>query len=109
MAVTIKHATLTAEAAGETITTAFWDEDHEIVGLAVADVDGLQAALDDKADAAATQTALDDKADADLSNVTQAAARTKVGTGTMAYRNVTISTAEPSGGADGDIWFQVEE
>lgn len=27
--------------------------------------------------------------------------------GTMANRNVTISTADPSGGADGDIWFKV--
>lgn len=48
----------------------------------------------------------DDKADADLSNVSQSDARTKVGTGTMAYRAVTISTSAPSGGADGDVWLQ---
>lgn len=54
----------------------------------------------------ATQTALNSKADATLGNVTQANARTKVGTGTMAYRNVTISTAAPSGGADGDVWLR---
>lgn len=48
------------------------------------------------------------KADKDLSNVTQSDARGKVGTGTMAYRNVTISTSAPSGGTDGDVWLQVE-
>lgn len=31
-----------------------------------------------------------------------------VGVGAMAYRNVTISTGEPSGGANGDFWAQVE-
>jgi hypothetical protein len=35
-------------------------------------------------------------------------ARTGLGLGTMATRNVTISTSAPSGGADGDIWFQRE-
>lgn len=27
--------------------------------------------------------------------------------GSMAYRNVTISTGDPSGGADGDVWWKV--
>jgi hypothetical protein len=27
--------------------------------------------------------------------------------GTAASRNITVSTAQPSGGADGDIWFVV--
>lgn len=31
-----------------------------------------------------------------------------VGVGSMAYRNVTISTADPSGGVNGDFWAQVE-
>jgi hypothetical protein len=47
------------------------------------------------------------KAATDLSNVSQATARTKVGTGTAAYRNLTISTAAPSGGSNGDLWFKV--
>lgn len=33
-------------------------------------------------------------------------ARTNLGLGTSATHNWTISTAAPSGGADGDIWFQ---
>ena len=28
--------------------------------------------------------------------------------GSMAYRDVTFSTNEPSGGANGDVWFQYE-
>lgn len=36
----------------------------------------------------------------------QASARSGLGIGSMATRNVTISTAAPSGGADGDVWFQ---
>lgn len=27
--------------------------------------------------------------------------------GTMALRNITVSTSDPSGGVDGDIWFKV--
>jgi len=37
---------------------------------------------------------------------TQEAARTALGIGSMATRNVTISTDAPSGGADGDVWIQ---
>lgn len=47
------------------------------------------------------------KAETDLSNVTQAVARSKVGTGTNAYRNLTVSTGDPAGGADGDVHFKV--
>lgn len=36
----------------------------------------------------------------------QATARTALGIGSMATRNVTISTAAPSGGVDGDVWLQ---
>ena len=35
------------------------------------------------------------------------AARTALGIGSMATRNVTISTSNPSGGSNGDIWFKV--
>lgn len=34
------------------------------------------------------------------------AARTALGIGSMATRNVTISTTAPSGGVDGDVWIQ---
>jgi phage-related tail fiber protein len=37
---------------------------------------------------------------------TQATARTALGIGSMATRDVTISTAAPSGGVDGQIWLQ---
>ncbi len=43
-----------------------------------------------------------------LADTTGAAVRTEIGCGTMATRNVTISTSTPSGGADGDLWFQRE-
>lgn len=36
----------------------------------------------------------------------KATARSGLGIGSMATRNVTISTAAPSGGEDGDIWIQ---
>ena len=101
MPATIKHQTLTADTPDDTIRTTHWDEDHELVGTpdTLLGFNGAGEAIDvDPAGFAA----------ADLSNVSQADARAKVGTGTMAYRNVTISTAEPSGGNDGDIWFQVE-
>lgn len=39
-------------------------------------------------------------------STTPAAALTALGIGSMATRNVTISTAAPSGGASGDIWFR---
>lgn len=40
-------------------------------------------------------------------NATSAAgARTALGIGSMATRAVTISTASPSGGSDGDIWLR---
>lgn len=68
-------------------------------------VPALKSELDIAGVTAAVVTA---KASADLSNVSQSDVRTKVGAGTMAYRDVTISTSAPSGGADGDIWLQYE-
>lgn len=56
----------------------------------MAQVTGLQAALDAKAEAVHTHTA---------AQVT--------GLGTAATKNITVSTAQPSGGNDGDIWFVV--
>lgn len=47
------------------------------------------------------------RASADLSNVSQANARNKVGAGSMAYRNFTVSNTDPVGGANGDIHFKV--
>ena len=56
----------------------------------IAQVTGLQTALDGKAAASHTHS---------TAQIT--------GLGTAATRNITISTAQPSGGADGDIWFVV--
>lgn len=39
-----------------------------------------------------------------LANTTTA--RTNLGLGSIATRNVTVSTSDPSGGADGDIWIK---
>ncbi|WP_108459200.1 hypothetical protein [Devosia naphthalenivorans] len=72
-----------------------------------ADATATSNALGAKADTSTVNTALLLKAAYDLSNVTQTTVRNKAGTGTMAYRNVTISTAAPSGGVDGDVWVQV--
>ena len=36
-----------------------------------------------------------------------ATARTNLGIGSMATRNLTVSSSSPSGGADGDVWFKV--
>lgn len=36
-----------------------------------------------------------------------ATARSNLGVGSMATRNVTISTSDPSGGSDGDVWIKV--
>ncbi|SFV31368.1 hypothetical protein SAMN05216456_1319 [Devosia crocina] len=55
----------------------------------------------------AVASAVGSKAEVNLSNVSQADARTKVGSGTMAYRNVTISTSDPTAGANGDFWAKV--
>jgi hypothetical protein len=46
-------------------------------------------------------------ADNYLRPMTIAQAKGVLGVGTMADRNLTISTAAPSGGADGDVWLQV--
>lgn len=40
----------------------------------------------------------------DLPNASTA--RTNLGLGTMAVKNVTVSSSAPSGGSDGDLWFQ---
>lgn len=41
-----------------------------------------------------------------LSDISASVARTNLGLGSIATHNVTISSSAPSGGADGDIWFQ---
>lgn len=41
-----------------------------------------------------------------LDDADAAAQRTTLGIGSMATRAVTISTSDPSGGADGDVWLE---
>lgn len=68
----------------------------------------LAAALGNDPNFAATiSTAMGNKAAKDLSNVDPATGRAALGIGSMALRNVTVSTAQPSGGADGDFWAVV--
>lgn len=43
-----------------------------------------------------------------VDDVDAAAARTTLGLGSMALRNVTVSTSDPTGGSDGDLWFKRE-
>lgn len=43
-----------------------------------------------------------------LADTSGSAVRTEIGCGTIATRNLTVSTSTPSGGSDGDIWFQRE-
>jgi hypothetical protein len=48
------------------------------------------------------------KIDQNLGDITdKPAARSNLGLGSLATRNITVSTSEPSGGSDGDIWVQV--
>lgn len=68
--------------------------DTGAVVITIAKIEGL-------ADAIAARAA------ADLSNVSQSAARTKIGTGTAAYRNFSFGSADPSGGSDGDIYVKI--
>lgn len=67
-------------------------------GHTIAQVTNLQPALDEKLAKASNL--------ADLDN--PSIARNNLGLGSIATRAVTISTADPSGGADGDIWLKYE-
>jgi hypothetical protein len=90
-------------------------------GFLKALIDGLSN-VDNTSDAdkpvsTATQAALAAKAASNHSHTAattnaagfmSAADKTKLdAVGTMANRAFTVSTADPSGGADGDIWFKV--
>lgn len=67
---------------------------------AISTVTGLQTALDGKASTAVATTS--------VNGLMAAADKVKLNAvGTMANRAVTISTAAPSGGSDGDVWLQV--
>lgn len=54
-----------------------------------------------------TQNAIGSGADNYARPMPLATVQSTLGIGSMANRSVTISTAAPSGGADGDVWFQV--
>lgn len=70
----------------------------------IADITGLQTALDDKAASSHTHA----NATTGAAGFMSAADKTALdAVGTMANRAFTVSTADPSGGADGDIWFKV--
>ncbi len=46
-------------------------------------------------------------ADQTLTNEQQAQARANAGLGSIATRNITVSSSNPSGGTDGDLWIVV--
>lgn len=81
------------------------------LAIAIADVSGLQAALDAKL--AATHAGTGGGAHANAvaagaSGFMTGADKAKLNAvGTMANRAVTISASDPSGGANGDVWFKV--
>jgi hypothetical protein len=87
---------------------------------AISDVTGLQTALDGKAatshlhaisDVTGLQTALDGKAatahNHSGANITSGTVAATYLPDLSALNGVTISSAAPSGGSDGDVWFQV--
>lgn len=98
-------ATAVSAAASATADAVKTAADRQAVEDAL--IDGPVLSVNEQAGAVDIFSGPISAAKADLSNVDQEVARTKVGTGTMAYRNVTISTDDPSGGADGDVWFKV--
>ncbi|QGZ13850.1 tail fiber protein [Rhizobium phage RL38J1] len=78
----------------------------------ISDTTGLQSALDLKANAANAALTGNPTAptptlgDNDTSIATTAFVQAAIGS--MGKRSLTISTAAPSGGVDGDVWFQTE-
>jgi hypothetical protein len=71
---------------------------------AISDVTNLQTSLDGKAASGHTHS----NATTGASGFMSAADKTKLdAVGTMANRAFTVSTLDPSGGANGDIWFKV--
>ena len=90
--------------------TVYWTQDQAPAshGHVIGDVDGLQGALD------GLQTAVNGKQDASLTLTDWAdinpASKVDVGATDLKWLGAgyTISTAAPSGGADGDFWFRRE-
>lgn len=68
----------------------------------------VQKAVEAAASAASVNPGNLLKIDQNLGDIdNKGAARTNLGLGTSATRNLTVSTSTPTGGADGDIWVQV--
>lgn len=66
--------------------------------IAIKHVESLQTELDERL---SKNHDLDD-----LKDVSKA--RDNLGLGSLATKNVTVSTSAPSGGSNGDIWFRYE-
>lgn len=79
--------------------------------LAISDTTGLQTALDGKQAAGSYAAAVHTHAISDTTGLQAAldgkASTASVASGTNAYGTRTVSTGDPTGGSDGDIWMKV--
>lgn len=93
-----------ADAAADAVKTA---ADRQAVEQAL--IDGPVLSVNGKAGVVTLGAEDVGAARADLSNVSQTDARAKVGTGTMAYRDLSVSDGPPVGTVPGQIHFQFED
>lgn len=94
----------------KTNATAACQTAHNLSDLANAGTARTNLGLGTAATHAATDFALASAALLAANNLsdlgTVATARTNLGLGTAAVKNITVSASTPSGGSDGDLWFQ---
>lgn len=95
-----KQHKLDAESAAEQTGLDRQAVENAVVSGPVVSVNGLSGIVN--LDATDVNAALED-----MSNVSQADVRTAAAIGTNAVGARTVSSAAPTGGADGDVWYRV--